>query len=107
MAKLSRDWVGESVSHGTMREEDLIPAFEAFLEAQGIDLSTLDRPTEAIERLFDGEMTDADWESVSWYLNEELFEAMNDIAPDGCYFGSHPGDGCDYGFWQDECDEDE
>ena len=46
------------------------------------------------------------WESeaMSYILNETIWDAMQEIAPDGYYFGAHPGDGCDYGFWQ--CEED-
>lgn len=32
----------------------------------------------------------------------ELFDTLNDIAPDGCYFGAHPGNGSDMGFWLTE-----
>jgi hypothetical protein len=103
MTKLDNDWTNASVSTGTMREEDLIPAFEQVLDEAG---ATYDRP-DAVDKLLDGfELCDDEMEEVSWYLNEELFDAMNAIAPDGCYFGSHPGDGADYGFWESENDDD-
>ena len=35
----------------------------------------------------------ADW------LMDDLFDALEECAPKGHYFGSHPGDGSDLGFW--------
>ena len=32
-------------------------------------------------------------------LLAQLFEALNEIAPDGHYFGSHPDDGACFGWW--------
>jgi hypothetical protein len=102
MCKLGKEWANQSVSTGTMLEEDLIPAIEEVLEEAG---ACYDRP-DAVNKLLDGEdLTDDEQEEVAWYLNEELFDAMNAIAPEGCYFGSHPGDGADYGFWTSEEDD--
>jgi len=97
-----------SVSSATMRAEDLIPAFLDVLEACGHPQAPAIR--EEVNSLA---MTDpegfcgpyfADTETASYILNEEIWDAMQDIAPEGCYFGAHPGDGADYGFWQ--CEDD-
>jgi hypothetical protein len=87
-----------------MREEDLIPRFEDVLDQAGVPY---ERP-EAVTRLLDGEeLSDADWESVSWYVNEELWSALDDIAPEGTSFGAHEGDGADYGFWAYDAEAEE
>jgi hypothetical protein len=104
--RLGQEWAG-SVSSGTMREEDLIPAFEDVLDRAGVGY---DRP-EAVGRLLDGqELSEADWDTVSWYVNEELWGALEDVAPEGTSFGAHEGDGADYGFWayeQEPSDDDD
>jgi len=87
-----------------MREEDLIPAFEGLLKSAGKTLPG--RPIEVANLLAGRSVSLEGWERIGFYLNEELFDALNEIAPEGCYFGAHPGDGSDYGFWRDE-DEDE
>jgi hypothetical protein len=38
------------------------------------------------------------------YAYEILFEALNSECPNGYYFGGHPGDGADVGFWRTEED---
>jgi hypothetical protein len=38
-------------------------------------------------------------EELDVYLNENVFEKMNEIAPENTYFGSHPGNGSSFGFW--------
>lgn len=34
---------------------------------------------------------------------EELHNELNGFVPHGAYFGAHPGDGADFGYWLDEC----
>ena len=93
MKRLSKEYKNVSLSEGTMREQDLIPCFVDFLKEHNhpgvkeIDCLAIEYYTDESSDL----------------LNEDLFNWLNEIAPDGCYFGSHPGDGSDYGFW--ECEE--
>ena len=39
---------------------------------------------------------------VSDLLSEEVFNYFSAVAPKGCFFGSHPGNGSDIGFWVQE-----
>lgn len=96
--RLGREWVNASVSWGTMQDVDLIPKLESVLDEAGVAYT---RPP-AVEKLMADEdaLTDAERDEVSWYLAEDLWEAMDDIAPEGCYFGASEGDGADFGFWR-------
>lgn len=93
--QLGQEWIG-SVSHGTMREEDLVPAFESVLRQNKVKLPK--RPI-AVAKMVNGRrLSEREREQVSYYL-EDLFDSLNEIAPEGCYFGANEGDGADYGFW--------
>jgi hypothetical protein len=35
-----------------------------------------------------------------WALQTSLTEAMEEIAPDGCVYGTLEGDGACFGFWE-------
>lgn len=88
-----------SISSGTMRPEDLIPAFLSEIERldakRGAELrSTYSDVIEA---------DDYDSEDAAWLL-DKLFDTLEELAPEGFYFGAHPGDGADYGFWPDQDD---
>jgi hypothetical protein len=87
-----------SISSGTMRAEDLIPALadelKSCIGANGSDFENeLVREAEELE---DYESEDADG------ILEDLFDALNDHAPAYGYFGANDGDGADYGFWLSE-----
>ena len=88
----AEDLKDQTIIHGTLREEDLYPAFRSLLllldpeKAQGYS-EDHDLATECLRF------------EETWALADDL-EAL---APDGYYFGAHPGDGSDFGFWK--CEE--
>lgn len=76
-----------SVSTDTLKESDLIEAFKDVYE------------------YLTGEVwhvTACDDEEVG-----ELLDALNQLCPENMYFGPHPGDGADFGFWEFEDQTDE
>ncbi len=46
-----------------------------------------------------------DSEERAFIFDEDIHRIMDEIAPDGTYFGGHPGDPADIGFWTYEDDE--
>lgn len=107
-----------SVSWGTHRGEDLIPALWSELvrlsaldpnieSARQIAFERIEKETGYFGKILDGEScaeqierwnAGEDWDSEAWIL-ETLFETMNAICPEGIHFGSTEGDGADFGFW--------
>jgi len=89
----------ETIIHGTMRTQDLVPVLA-------------DKLHELSQHLFDKVFTD--WEPPGWWddthpwwdseecadVLNDLFDRLNECAPEGYYFGAHPGDGSDFGFWE-------
>ena len=81
-----------TVSSGTMRVEDLLPAFIAAI------------PDADRRAIYENELTalnfenEDDFESLD-YLLDTLFDVLGEYVPEGHYFGAHPGDGADYGVW--------
>jgi len=88
--------------HGTMRPEDLLPAFLDECDRLGVEVSP---ETRTIAEA----MGDPDAIALQTAANDalaDLFDALDGAAPFGHYFGANPGDGSDYGFWLTEewCD---
>jgi len=102
-----------SISHGTMRTEDLQTAFANELEwqiqrngeffSQPENFPLRDKYNailaEAQDNWNDDGETIKDEDLASELCNEDLPSALEFFAPPYCYFGSHPGDGADYGYW--------
>lgn len=93
-----------SVSHGTLREEDLVPAFISKLKELDPEMGARIEffYADALEHLMQGRQH-PDQE----FLMTRLFEELEELAPEGYYFGTIEGDGSDFGFWEIEEDEDE
>lgn len=105
-----------SVSSGTLRTEDLLEAFTAELEdcvqrnaeAWCSDAGRAQRDSymsligEA-RGFFDGtgELDEAHIDDAYEIVND-LFNALQEFAPEGAYFGAHIGDGADFGYWPTE-----
>lgn len=91
-----------TIIHATMRSEDLIPCFLDELEK-------LDHEKQYSKVIAEGKkiIENEDWKSENtvMYLNETLWDALNDFAPPYCYFGSTEGDSSDYGFCPLDTDE--
>lgn len=84
---MSKATIG-SISHGTLRTVDLLESFADELARLGSPVE----PPEAWEDM--DEDTRAEW-------LESLFDELQSHAPNFTYFGAHPGDGSDFGFWPD------
>lgn len=99
-----------SVISGTHRIVDLVPAFMDVLEQLDSDSAARIR-AEHVDVLdaIDAHngVLDVDVGEDGNFLVEDLIDALNDCAPDGYYFGAHPYDGADFGFWQVDDDDDD
>jgi hypothetical protein len=82
-----------SVSTGTLRTQDLLPAFaNALADLEG----NRNRPLIVAA---DGEI-DYESERASFLLGD-MQDALEVSCPPFVFFGAHPGDGADFGFWPD------
>jgi hypothetical protein len=89
-----------SISSGTMRTGDLLDAFAPYCKEYGGKEGR--RLFRAVYKLPSWDnMTPKQVEEAESIL-EEMFDLLNDAAPPYGYFGAHPGDGADYGFWLSE-----
>lgn len=84
-----------SVSHGTMRAQDVGRAILDWMNNHAAD--TVNEYETEFNRLLN-----SDEVALNEFVFECLFDVMNALAPAGVVFGAHPGDGSDYGFWMDE-----
>ena len=94
-----------SVSSCTMRPEDLIPSFLWEVRRQKRTVPGHRRECRAIEARSN---KDGYFESEDCHFDlESLFDMLDAYAPMYFYFGAHPGDGADYGYWLSESFEED
>lgn len=86
-----------TLTERTLKAEDIYPVFRAALKILDTKKEYTDYP----------EITDPNrYESdgVNDFDVPGMIANLDALAPEGYYFGSHPDDGADFGFWEvDEC----
>lgn len=98
-------YLNQSVIRGTLRPQDLLPAF--------LDVLADVAPDECVKLTIQPygfvpahaqDDENADWwqSEECWWCIGELTDALDACAPEGYYFGTLDGDGSDFGFWQIE-----
>lgn len=116
--RLNREYVGHEVSRATLVPQHLAESFTDFLLEHSALLSKEQRDAvkatlySYIMRVIEETGCEYDWDSYntcegSAFDLEKLFDLMDEIAPPGTAFSSHPGDGALFGFWPycEECGE--
>jgi len=98
-----------TVSHGTLRQQDLLRSFANKLMAMQEDT-----PSSTVRDLFNEahnaayyldrqEGIDSPFADIriegAHYTIEKLTDMLDDMAPEGWYFGTLEGDASDFGFW--------
>lgn len=106
--RANKTWIGVTVSSGTLRSEDLLSVFVDTIETIYDQNQT--SPDEDLQGLLDHAAaldteSDDEADDVSDTI-DELIAELDRIAPEGCVFGAHEGDGALFGFWPAVEDED-
>ena len=90
-----------SIISGTLRNEDLVPVFVE----QVMILSTHGDDADFVHGI-NLRMSEADYFDSDDCIDdlEWLFTRLEELAPQGTWFGAHEGNGSDFGFWPLEDD---
>lgn len=88
--------VNVSVSHGTLRNQDLITTFTEVLK----DTPEYEDIMHMIPQSAWSDENHDWWESYeASILLDDIFNILNNYAPPGTVFTNHEGDGSDFAFW--------
>ena len=94
-----------TVSWGTHRQPDLLRAFAEKLIEFEPENEHLIGEARAFAAMMERETIHPRTFDDASHVLESLINALNEHAPEGWYFGTHPGDGSDFGFWVSEEDD--
>ncbi len=100
--KLGKAYKLRSISQNTNDIGDLIDDCLNFLRSLSLCQETSEKLAAVEKKLYEIENlnnNDAKHKLEITVLFNDIFEIMESIAPEGCYFGSHPGDPTVMGFW--------
>ena len=97
----NKSWIGVTVSAGTLRPEDLLSQFADTIETIYDQNQT--SPDEDVQALLDraADLDTEDDEQADKVSDtiDDLVAELDRLAPEGCAFGAHEGDGALFGFW--------
>ena len=121
MEKLGNEWVNNSVSCATYRTVDVLANCAEVLEIAANQQSITSEKAELMNVLAEARAyckilkafeqigilfpsltrlrRDTEDEAKT-FLNEVIWDYMDEIAPNGTTFEAHPGDMTDFGFWE-------
>lgn len=103
-----------TISHGTLRDRDLLPAFadelarvDAPFKQYSALLAEIDVLIHELNDPFDDSILDWQYDDVcastqsyvADLINEQLHDALNGYALPHTYFGTLDGDASDFGYW--------
>lgn len=86
-----------TISHGTLRSEDLASAIVSTLRDMDHDDSALLRDLDTIATTPDD--AQGNWEGWDSEIISEGIDALQEYAPPYCYVGMHEGNGSNLGCW--------
>lgn len=96
-----------TISHGTLRPQDLLrsfsEAYEQYFKTERGYRSTVASRAKMLADLLDrNDPHESDRDLADEFL-EKFIDDFNDLGSRwGCWFGCHPGDGSDFGFWPND-----
>jgi hypothetical protein len=100
--KLGKTYKLRAISQNTNDIGDLINDCMNFLRSLTLSQETVEKLAKTERKLREIENisnNDTKYKIEKTVLFHDIFEILDSIAPEGCYFGSHPVDSMVIGFW--------